>query len=298
MPRTFRTYLSITVIPVLFLAACVPQNKVHLTKEKLRQEDSLLNGYKNNLQNLDAIRTAKEQSNTIDDTANDRLKKFIGKTKKEIDTTIQKNTLLVNGNVVSRNDWKQLSNALANTQRSSTGIQEKLAFLEDLVNRNLVVKLDQDILFQSGSYSVSPDVIKNIGQLFEPAAKGIDAFTKKYPNFSLSLVITFKGYADGTIISPGSTLYNDLKNQLVLANVKDPDSKELNKELSRARAEAVKKLFAQFAATRKDNGIYSKNIVSLYEGKGEQFPDPTITDYKTNDPRRRVVLLYWSLFPD
>ncbi len=297
MPGKLGSYLTLAAIPIILLAACVPQSKVRLTKKRLAEQDSLLTGYKTNLQDMDVARAKKEQNNTIDDTTNNRLKKFIRKTKTEIDTTIQQNTMLVNGNVISKNDWKQLSNALVNTQQANNSIQEKLTFLEDLVNRNMVVKLDQDILFQSGSYSVSPEVINNIGQLFEPAASGIDAFTKKYPNFSLSLVITFKGYADASVITEGSTLYNDLKAQLNLS-AKDPDSKELNKQLSRQRAEAVKKLFEQFAATRKDNGIYSRTIIYLTEGKGEVFPDPTISDYKTNDPRRRVVLLYWSLFPD
>ena len=79
---------------------------------------------------------------------------------------------------------------------------------------------------------------------------------------------------------------------------KEPDARELNKELSRARAEAVWVLFKQFAATKSQNGIYIKNVLYMFEGKGEGLPDPKIADYKVDDPRRRVVLLFWSLFPD
>ncbi|MFZ9388900.1 MAG: hypothetical protein ACO25B_13595, partial [Chitinophagaceae bacterium] len=163
--------------------------------------------------------------------------------------------------------------------------------------RSMVVKLDQDVLFQPGSYHVAPAVVKDMTRIFDPAAREIDRFTQKYPDFPLSLVITFKGYADATVIDEGSVLYNNLKSRLRMSG-KEPDSRELNKELSRARAEAVRNLFREFAASRSDNGIYIKNVLYLYEGKGESLPDPKITDYKVNDPRRRVVLLFWSIFPD
>ena len=125
----------------------------------------------------------------------------------------------------------------------------------------MVVKLDQDVLFEPGKYSVSPALVETISKLFEPAAKEIDLFTKKYPDFPLSLVITSKGYADATTISEGSSLYKDLKERLSMS-VKDPDSKELNKELSRARAEAVRNLFKKFADARSDNQIFFRNADS------------------------------------
>lgn len=161
----------------------------------------------------------------------------------------------------------------------------------------MVVKLDQDVLFEPGSYKVAPAVIANIGKLFEPAAKEIDKFASKYQDFTLSLVISIKGYADATTINEGSSLYNNLKARLALSN-SNPDAKELNKELSRARAEEVANLFKQYAKGRGDNGLYTKNIFYIYEGKGEQFPDPKITNYSMDDPRRRIVLLFWSIFPD
>jgi hypothetical protein len=106
-----------------------------------------------------------------------------------------------------------------------------------------------------------------------------------------------KGYADGTTINESSSLYHNLKARLKLSET-NPDSKELNKELSRARAEEVTSLFKKYAATRSDNGIYKRNVFYIYEGKGEQLPDPKINDYSVNDARRRIVLLFWSIFPE
>lgn len=35
----------------------------------------------------------------------------------------------------------------------------------------------------------------------------------------------------------------------------------------------------------------------LPQGRGEEFPNPSVRDYKTDDERRRVVNVYWSLLP-
>ncbi|MBS1621827.1 MAG: hypothetical protein JST10_04230 [Bacteroidetes bacterium] len=204
---------------------------------------------------------------------------------------------MIGETIVNKSDWDRLNNTLFNSKMESQKINQRVMMLTDLLNRNTVIRLDQDILFEPGKYTVSPEIANAIGKFFEPAAKEIDTFIKKYPDFPLSLIITAKGYADGTTIAEGSILYKDLLARLKLNNT-PPDSKELNKELSRARAESVNSLFKNFTVGRSEGGANVKNIAYLYEGKGDAFPNPRVTDYKTDDPRRRVVLLYWSVFPD
>jgi outer membrane protein OmpA-like peptidoglycan-associated protein len=291
------SYLLFVFAIALNLFSCVPQKQVTSSKKELTTINTQLGDNSNTLKNLDAIRSKKETQNEIDDTANARIKKFIDKTNTEIDTLIKNNTILIGETSVDKNDWERLRNTLSFSRNASKKINDKILFLNDLINRNMVVKLDQDVLFEPGKYSVDPSQVETISKLFEPAAKEIDLFTKKYPDFPLSLVITSKGYADATAIGEGSSLYRELKERLSMST-KEPDSKELNKELSRARAEAVRNLFKKFAESRSDNQIFSSKVLHLYEGKGELLPDPKVTDYKVNDPRRRVVLLFWSVFPD
>ena len=290
-------YILLAAFIAFNLYSCVPQKKVSAVKQQLSQQDSLLINYNKNLVSLDEKRQKKQDLNELADTVNTNITKFIGKTGKDIGALVDQNTILIKDNVVNKADWERLRNALSFTRNAASKINQKILFLEDLINRNMVVKLDQDILFESGSYKASPVVIANIGKLFEPAAKEIDFFTSKYPDFTLSLVISMKGYADGTSISEGSALYNNLKARLKLSGM-EPDSKELNKELSRARAEEVTNLFKKYADTRSDNGIYKRNVIYIYQGKGEELPDPKIKDYSVNDARRRIVLLFWSIFPD
>lgn len=296
MPRR-SSFLLLALSLVLLLASCMSARKTARYKGQLTVLDSQLVVHRQQLKQLDEKREAKERQNQIDDTANTRISQFIERTRRDIDTLIQDNTVLINGNVVSREDWNELKRGFSATLKAEKIINRKKLLLEDLVNRNMVIKLDQDVLFAPGSYTVAPELVNDISKLFVPAAEEIERFSKKYPDFTLSLVITAKGYADATSIAEGSTLYRNLKERLRLSNA-NPDSRELNKELSRARAEAVKKLFEAYANSRADNGIYRKNVLYLYEGKGEEFPDPKIGNYSVNDPRRRIVLLFWSIFPD
>ena len=296
--QTIRTFRLLLILGIMFsLFSCVSQKKFVAAKSDLSKENETLTSYEAKLATLDEQRAKKQEQNELADTVDLQIRKFINKTNTEIDTLIDKNKVLINGNLVSKDDLSRIMKAIASTKLASQLINKKILFLEDLIKTNMVVKLDQDVLFEPGSYKVSPAVIANIGKLFEPAAKEIDKFASKYQDFTLSLVISIKGYADATTINEGSSLYNNLKARLTLSN-SNPDAKELNKELSRARAEEVKKLFTKYAETRSDNGLYTKNIFYIYEGKGEQFPDPKITNYSIDDPRRRIVLLFWSIFPD
>ncbi len=134
--------------------------------------------------------------------------------------------------------------------------------------------------------------------MFEPVSKEIDYFINKYPDFPLSLVITAKGYADATTIAEGTNLYNKIVERMKLSGRTPLTNEDLNKELSNARAESVIKLLQTYTIGKSADGTTIKNLLFLYEGKGEKHPDPKIKDYSIDDPRRRIVLLFWSIFPD
>jgi len=294
-----RSHRNIAVLPALLLAillsSCFSQKKVTALKKDLAAVNTQLQQQEATIKTLDQQRKDKQDHNEIDDTANAKFEKFITGANSEIEILISENTVIVGESVVSRKDWDRLNTSLARSQSASKKINQKVVLLTDLIDRNTVFPLDQDLLFEPGKYTVSADVARMIGKFFEPAAKEIDAFIKKYPDFPLSLIIMAKGYADATPIQEGSSLYKSLVARMTL-NPANPDSKALNKELSEARAEEIIKLFKKFTIDRSGNKI--GNISYMYEGKGETYPNPKATDYKVNDPRRRIVLLFWSVFPD
>ncbi len=297
MRRLHTPYLPLAFFVVITFVACVPQRKVSSAKKDLSVVNDQLRQYQNSLQKLDTNRKNKQQQNEIDDTASARFQRFIDSTNSEIKILITQDTIMIGETIVKKSDWDRLNTTLFNSRQESQKINQRVTMLTDLLNRNTVIRLDQDILFEPGKYTVTPTIADAIGKFFEPAAKEIDSFVKKYPDFPLALIITAKGYADGTTIAEGSSLYKDLIARLKLNNT-PPENKELNKELSRARAESVIALFKNFTVGRSEGGTNVKNIAYIYEGKGDAFPNPKIADYKTDDPRRRVVLLYWSVFPE
>lgn len=297
MHKSSSTSVLVLLAFSCYLLSCVSQRKVATAKKELKTVDSVLTQQQKTLDTLDELRKVKQEENEMDDTSSSRITKYITKTREEIGKMHEENTILIGEATVNKADWERLLKTLAFTRNSSTSIKNKIVFLSDLIRQNTVVKIDQDVLFEPGSYIVTPAMASAIGRLFEPAAVEIDRFTLKYPEFPLSLVITAKGYADATTITEGSPLYRELKERLKLSG-SEPDNRALNKELSNARAQEVINLFKKFAAERSGNKSYLRNVLYLHEGKGEIFPNQKITDYKVDDSRRRVVYLFWSVFPE
>ena len=239
------SYFFFAIITVTLLYSCVPQQKIVSHKQQLANQDSLLHQYSNRLKELDAKRQNKQDQNEMTDTASARIKKYIGMTVAEVDKVIAQNSILIGDIEIDKNDWNRLKKALSFAEGTSKLLRDKINFINDLINRNMVVKLDQDVIFEPGKYTVSLSVADAIGKFFEPAAKEIDLCTQKYPDVPLSLVITAKGYADGTSISESSQLYRDLVESQKLSG-KTPDNKDLNKELSVKRAKSVIELFEKY----------------------------------------------------
>ena len=294
MHRLLLSSFMLLALTAMFYS-CVSQRKVTTAKKDLTAVDSVLKDQQTALVQLDEQRRIKQEENEMDDTSSTYINRYIAKTQSEIKQMRDDNTVVIGETIVNKSDWERLLKTLSCARNSSKTIADKITFLSELINQNTVVKIDQDVLFEPGSYVVSPSMANALVKIFEPAALEIDSFTRKYPDFPLSLVITAKGFADATTISEGSNLYKNLRERLKLSGT-EPDNKDLNKELSNARAEQVIALFKDFASKRQEG--YLKNVIYLHQGKGEALPNPKLSDYTIADPRRRVVYLYWSVFPE
>lgn len=282
------------IISVIFIS-CSSTQKITNGKEQIAARDSVLSQYDKQLADLSKQVKQKEQANEMDDTAATRIRRFIGASQAEIEKLKAQNAILLGQTSVDRGNWQDLKQQLRLSKQLAETMADRVEMINDLVNRNLVIKLDQDIIFESGKYLVSPDVAGKLETLFQPAADEINAFIKKYPDYPLSVVINANGFADATSIAEGTTLYKDIKARLKSGA---SGSREMNREISRLRAEDVMNYFRKFFAARFSTGKHIRNIVYVFDGKGEEYPNPKVTDYRADDPRRRVVLLYWSVFPE
>ncbi|MCB0742065.1 MAG: hypothetical protein KDB92_13705, partial [Chitinophagaceae bacterium] len=259
---------------IFSLYACVPQKEVTHTKKQLAQVDINLIGHQQKMQKLNEQRQQKENDNEISDTASYKIKKFIDKTNTQIAELVAKNKILIGDVSVNKEDWLALQKALSFSREQEKLIGDKVSLIAELINRNTVIELDQDVIFGPGQYTLSPDVSQMISKMFAPVAKEINYFINKYPDFPLSLVLTAKGYADATTINKSSNLYQKLADRMKLSGKTDFTNEELNQELSNARAESVINLLKTFTVGKSPDGTSVKNILYLFEGKGEKFPSP------------------------
>lgn len=289
--------LGLLLLSLIIVTSCAGPNKISNTRQQIATRDSQLQAYSKKLDQLSNALSKKQQRNEVDDTSTLKIQQFIERTNSEISIIHKENSVLVGETEIDKADWNKLKRSLMISNKVYGSLTNKVNLIEDLIAHNTVVRIDQDVIFAPGKYTVDSSVAVSINRFFTPAVQEIEQFIKKYPDFPLSLVITAKGYADATTIGEGSTLYKELKERLSLQTA-SPDAKQLNKELSNARAESVIKLFKKISIDPTGKSDNIGHILYLYEGKGESFPNPTLNDYKVDDPRRRVVLLFWSIFPE
>jgi flagellar motor protein MotB len=288
-------YFLFFLLSSVLLSACSSQKKVIAAWEELRSKEPQLNTNEKALDDLNEQIKKKAENNEIDDTTAVRIQRFVGVSKAEIDKLQAQKAILEGKTAIDKSDWETIRKDLEITNELLKSTADKLTMINDLLSRTLVLKIDDDIIFEPGKYKVSAAATQTISKIFDPSANEIESFVKKYPGVDLSVVINANGFADGTSIAEGTSLYKDLKAGIKILN---PTNKDLNKELSRLRAEEAMGLFKKYFDQRFQPGKNLKSILYTFEGKGDELPNPKIPDYKTDDERRRVVLLYWSVFPD
>lgn len=288
-------YLVFLFLTEIVIGSCNSQKKVIAAWEELRSKEPQVNANEKALEDLNEQIKKKAESNEIDDTTAARIQRFVGVSKAEIDKLQAQKAILEGKTAIDKSDWETIRKNLEITNEMLKSTADKLAMINDLLSRTLVLKIDEDIIFETGKYKVSNAAAQTISKIFDPAANEIESFVKKYPGVDLSVVINANGFSDGTSIAEGTSLYKDLKTGIKSSK---PTNKELNKELSRLRAEEAMGLFKKYFDQRFQPGKNLKGILYTFEGKGDELPNPKIPDYKIDDARRRVVLLYWSVFPE
>ena len=125
MKKTALLPFSVLLVFAGFLFSCVPQKKAATGKKDLEKLDSQFVKHSSDLKKLDEKRLAKDEQNEIDSAANSRIKKFIDKTNAEIDTLREKNSIIIRGVEISRDDWNKLRQALAITRTAEQRIHQK-----------------------------------------------------------------------------------------------------------------------------------------------------------------------------
>jgi hypothetical protein len=152
------------------------------------------------------------------------------------------------------------------------------------------------LFFGPGQYKV-PDAYKmQTREAFRPLLDSISAACNKFQAGKKVIYITVRGYADEQGIQEGSQLYNDLVKQFQLTT---PGRQQLNLALSKLRADELGPVIRELLQEKKQ--VIKKgseiNAVFYHEGYGESLPNSKITDYRSEDERRRIVVVFWNVLP-
>ena len=198
--------------------------------------------------------------------------------------------------------------------RDFTLIKKKIILIDSVVNKNasareFIFKMIDDGLSKStrnlfklaaffgpGGFIIPQAKYNMARKYFSPVIDSLVKFSNNYNSVFRTATIIVNGYADGSAISKNSTLYKTISAYLQNAN---PVKEELNAGLSALRAEEISKYLMKILEERYPDFTSIDKIVfeSVEAGKGEIHPDPAIGNYRVNDDRRRVVIIFWSILP-
>lgn len=301
--RIIHTYLLITVA-ILGLYSCVGTKQMHEVTTKLQTMQSAQVEEKNKLTSIAADGESKLADRKIDSNINNRLTTRIESIRKEMDSINKEITNLqnlANNKKAFRKSYKnEVIPKLAQLDTFYQKYDNRLKIylmMEDALNTANYVLFDLAAFFGPGLYSIPKEQEALAAQSFLPLIDSLVKFSNKYKDMPRTATLVVLGFADGQKINPYGALYDTLTTNL---GKRDVTKEELNQELSELRAVGlIKQLTAMFLKKVPELQNFDQlKIEYIGQGKGEEYPMPSIKDYKEDDERRRIVLCYWAVLPN
>jgi Icc-related predicted phosphoesterase len=181
--------------------------------------------------------------------------------------------------------------------KSAASRQYTFDMLEEGIQKSTKTLFSLAAFFGPGGYAIPVEKSEKARIYFSPVIDSMIKFSNKYAEAPRTATILVNGYADATQIGVGSKLYKELGQHI---KVDSPNKAQLNTALSALRAEELSKLFTKTIKEKSSDIVAPSKITfeNIEVGRGEQLPDPKITNYKANDERRRIVIVYWSVLPN
>jgi hypothetical protein len=181
--------------------------------------------------------------------------------------------------------------------KSAATREYTLHMIEDGLSKPTKKLFSLAAFFGPGGYIIPKDKYAIATEYFSPIIDSLLKFSNNYESLLRTASIMIEGYADATKIAPNTPLYKTLA---AFMHRKTPSKQELNTALSALRAIEIRQ-FLDMLVKEKTNSFVSIDKVTFFNfesGMGEILPDPAIRNYTTNDERRRIVLIYWSVLPN
>jgi len=288
--------LSVLFVSTL-LFSCVSKKEL-ATLQSLREENKELRGQLDSVLFVSESKSEEKMSRgELDTISAAKLRRFFDSLDRNVAAVRQADSIAALEKVRTGNIDEKVETARFQHIQLQTNL-ENANIVNDLLGMSTFVRFSTGALFGPGKYEIFRENRAAAFDAFQPVLDSLYNFISRYPEKKFDAVVVVLGYADGQGISAGeSELYNYLAS---LTNKEDPARADLNFQLSRLRAESVAKIIHQMMYQRMKANAKYRNISLervISQGRGEEFPNPSITDYQESDDRRRVVLVYWNALP-
>lgn len=301
-------YFFIVILLHIFFSSClVGKRKISTLRAEFGQIKS---DYQNELSEIDTIKRvaeAKLSEGKINDTILKLISRRLGKEQKKL--SLEKIKL------------DSLEGILANKKRIRSHYRAGVVPLFDslrlarkayadrlgiymMVKEGLNVAayklFDLAAFFGPGIYLIPEDKLEIASQSFSPVIDSLINFSNKYLNVNRTATLIILGFADGVDFDMQSETFELIRSRLAEEGIQTPSRKDLNRQLSRLRAEELIKQLTLAYLLKSDKilAIDKLQVEYIGQGKGEEYPLTTIKDYKEEDQRRRIVLCYWVVLPE
>jgi outer membrane protein OmpA-like peptidoglycan-associated protein len=281
---------------IAMLSSCVAGKKREALVTQIKENQRNNRMALRQIEKIDSVRNEKASKNELDEKSNRFIEHYTDSVKKVLIRHMQDDSILLS----KRIKHKRLDSLTVRVQQIKTELQGNLGnlqLLDELLATNTFTQLNTASVFGPGEFLIDLQTNPAAADPFKKVVDDMLAFAAKFPTKKLNGTFVVVGYADAQQISPGTALDSTLRASM---GVESASSPQLNKELSRLRAKSVTEVITGIF-TSKTNGVeIYRNLSADYlpQGRGEEYPNPKIRDYREEDERRRVVYVYWSILPE
>ncbi|MFT3845077.1 MAG: hypothetical protein QM725_08495 [Lacibacter sp.] len=265
-------------------------------KEELKRNIQVNKDALQAIKKIDSARAAKFENGLLDEKSNSFISKYSDSVKQVITKHVYEDSVILSKRIKHRSADTLALRIKRITEEAKTNLGN-IALIDELLATNTFTQLNTASVFGPGQFIIDLQANPSAADQFKKVAEDMLAFAAKFPGKKLTGTFMVLGYADAQQISAGSALDSTLR---VSMGVETATSPQLNRELSRLRAKSVTEVLSGIMTQQTANGeLYKKlQVEYLPQGRGEDYPNPKIKDYREDDERRRVVFVYWSILPD
>ena len=243
-------------------------------------------------------------SGNIDEAASANIDSRLSRYQSKIDSTLKEIEKL-KGRIANPADYSKNSTIIkarvtlidSVVNKSAFSREYSYAMIEEGLKKNTKSLFSLAAFFGPGGYIIAENKYDFARKYFAPLIDSLVKFSNQFSKIQRLSTIVINGYADAQQIMPTSKLVPIIASYL---NETVPSKVQLNAGLSALRAEELSKLISLFINERSAEFLTLPKITfeNIEIGRGEELPDPTIKNYKANDERRRIVIIYWSVLPN